>query len=149
MVDTTPPTVTINPVTSPTSSTSQPISGTREADASITITSPNATIGSISYLTPTTWGVNISGLQPGDNTITATATDSAGNSATVAVNIMITGSAKPGDCDGDGKVTIAEVQSAINMYLGLKPVTGCVDTDGGGSVSIAEVQKVINGYLGL
>lgn len=56
---------------------------------------------------------------------------------------------KPGDCDGSGNVSIAEVQAAINMYLGLKPVTACVDTDASGSVSIAEVQKVINGYLGL
>jgi len=50
------------------------------------------------------------------------------------------------DCD---PVTIAKVQGAINMYLGLKPVDYCVDVDGSGTVSIAEVQKVINGYLGL
>jgi hypothetical protein len=56
---------------------------------------------------------------------------------------------KPGDCDGDGKVSIAEVQSAINMYLGLKGAEACVNTDGTVGVGIAEVQKVINGYLGL
>jgi hypothetical protein len=54
-----------------------------------------------------------------------------------------------GDCDGDDKVSIAEVQAAINMYLGIMPVSACVDSDNSGSVSIAEVQKVINGYLGL
>jgi alpha-tubulin suppressor-like RCC1 family protein/ribosomal protein L27 len=59
------------------------------------------------------------------------------------------GPTKPGDCDNSGTVTIAEVQSAINMYLGLKPVTTCVDTDQNGIVSIAEVQKVINSFLGL
>ena len=57
--------------------------------------------------------------------------------------------AQPGDCDNDGAVTIAEVQSAINMFLGLKPVAACVDKDGVGGVSIAEVQKVINSFLGL
>jgi len=55
----------------------------------------------------------------------------------------------PGDCDGDGNTSIAEVQGAINMYLGLKATESCVDSDDSGSVSIAEVQKVINGYLGL
>ena len=57
--------------------------------------------------------------------------------------------AKPGDCDNSGTVTIAEVQYAINMFLGLKSAEACVDQDGSGGVSIAEVQKVINGFLGL
>jgi hypothetical protein len=56
---------------------------------------------------------------------------------------------KPGDCDNSGTVSIAEVQSAINMFLGVKVVAACVDQDGVGGVSIAEVQKVINGFLGL
>ncbi len=56
---------------------------------------------------------------------------------------------KPGDSDGNGQVSIAEVQGAINMYLGLKPTESCVDTDRSGNTSIAEVQKVINEYLGL
>ena len=52
-----------------------------------------------------------------------------------------------GDCNGDGTVTIAEIQSAINMFLGLTiPVTPCVDEDNSGSVSIAEVQKTINTF---
>jgi hypothetical protein len=56
---------------------------------------------------------------------------------------------KPGDCDTNGTVTIAEVQSGINMFLGLKTAEACVDQDGAGGVSIAEVQKVINEFLGL
>jgi hypothetical protein len=58
-------------------------------------------------------------------------------------------SAKPGDCTTDGTVTITEVQSAINMFLGLKTVESCVDLDGANGVSIAEVQKVINSFWGL
>jgi len=54
----------------------------------------------------------------------------------------------PGDCNDDSSVAIDEVQSAINMYLGLKVSQACVDLDGDG-VRIDEVQKVINGYLGL
>jgi PKD repeat protein len=54
----------------------------------------------------------------------------------------------PGDCDGDGAVSIGEVQKAINMFLGtLAPGCG-VDCSGDGTVSIGEVQKVINAFLG-
>ncbi len=55
----------------------------------------------------------------------------------------------PGDCDSSGTVAIAEVQSAINMFLGLKTVEACVDLDNSNNISIAEVQKVINSFLGL
>lgn len=55
----------------------------------------------------------------------------------------------PGDCDGDGQVSIGEVQKAINMFLGtLAPACG-VDCNGDGTVSIGEVQKVMNAFLGL
>ena len=55
----------------------------------------------------------------------------------------------PGDCDGNGVVSIGEVQKAINMFLGtLAPSCGA-DCNGDGVVSIGEVQKVINGFLGL
>jgi beta-glucanase (GH16 family) len=56
---------------------------------------------------------------------------------------------KPGDSDGDGTVSIAEVQSAINMFLGLKTADSSVDQNASGDVSIAEVQKVINSFLGM
>lgn len=54
-----------------------------------------------------------------------------------------------GDCNGVGGVTIDEVQSAINMFLGISPVRACVDESGNGSVSIDEVQKTINSFLGI
>ena len=58
-------------------------------------------------------------------------------------------SGKPGDCDGNGTVSIGEVQKAINMFLGIQ-APGCgVDCNGDGQVSIGEVQKVINAFLGL
>ena len=55
---------------------------------------------------------------------------------------------KPGDCDNNSTVGIDEVQSAINMYLGLKLVRGCVDVDDSGGVSIAEVRLTFNAFLG-
>lgn len=71
------------------------------------------------------------------------------NSATVSITVTPPTTSKPGDCDGVGGVTIAEVQSAINMFLGIKTVATCVDLNGVGGVSIDEVQKVINAFLGL
>ena len=54
-----------------------------------------------------------------------------------------------GDCNNDNKVTIDEVQSAINMFLGLKTPLNCVDENRSNSVTIDEVQKTINTFLGL
>jgi hypothetical protein len=118
---------------------------------SVVVISSNssATIGSVSYPTSTSWSATICDFQIGDNIITVTATDPEGNTSQASATITVNATAKPGDCDGSGSVTIDEVQSAINMYLGLKAVASCVDTEGSGTVSIAEVQKVINGYLGL
>ena len=143
-----PPAPVINPVQSPTTLTTQIVSGAMEAGATIIVTCPTATTGNITYPTNTTWSVAITGLTIGNNNITVTARDAANNSASSSASITVN-SGKAGDCDGDGKVTIAEVQAAINMYLGLKAVAACVDIDGSNSVTINEVQKVINGYLGL
>jgi hypothetical protein len=84
----------------------------------------------------------------GSKTLYAWAKDGAGN-ISLSISATVTVTSKPGDSDGDGTVSIAEVQSAINMFLGLKAAEGYVDMDGAGGVSIAEVQKVINSFLGL
>ena len=68
-------------------------------------------------------------------------------SGTLVIQSTVT--SKPGDCDYNGTVTIAGVQSAINMFLGLKTAESCVNIDNAGGVTIAEVQKVINSFLGL
>ena len=54
-----------------------------------------------------------------------------------------------GDCDSDGTVSIAEVQAAINMFLGIRAIQDCVDVNENGKVSIGEIQKVINKHLGV
>ena len=100
--------------------------------------------------------------QPGSYTITAAATGYQTKSlssvsvtpgmvldASMSLSVMSGAISVPGDCDKDGIVTIAEVQSAINMFLGLKTAESCVNTSGDIAVSIAEVQKVINSFLGL
>ena len=55
----------------------------------------------------------------------------------------------PGDGNGDGVVSIGEVQQAINMFLGTQPPGNGVDCNADGVVSIGEVQRVINAFLGL
>ncbi len=84
----------------------------------------------------------------GNKTLYAWVKDSTGN-ISLPLSAILNVSSKAGDCDANGSVTIAEVQSAINMFLGLKAVEVCVDQDSSSGVSIAEVQKVINSFLGL
>jgi PKD repeat protein len=67
-----------------------------------------------------------------------------GKTGTVTV-----GPGLPGDGNGDGVVSIGEVQQAINMFLGTQAPGNGVDCNGDGIVSIGEVQKVINAFLGL
>jgi len=55
----------------------------------------------------------------------------------------------PGDANGDGQVTIGEVQQVINMFLGSMPAGNNADCDGDGQISIGEVQKAINAFLGV
>ena len=123
--------------------------------AGATIKVGNATTKTLSN------GVFLMVVQPGSYSISASATGyqtknvsgltaTSGTISDASMTLTTTTTTtKPGDCDGIGGVTIAEVQSAINMFLGLKTPLVCVDVDGNNSVSIAEVQKVINSFLGL
>ena len=74
------------------------------------------------------------------------AMDPVGNVGTSTPQIL---SLKVGDCDNTGNVSISEVQSAINMFLGMKTPAVCIDYDAAGDVSISKVQKAINSFLGL
>ncbi len=122
--------------------------------------------GTISCTAPTYNGVCTCTITPSTGYQLATLTDNGtnvfssvtGNSyiinnVTATHNIGATFTVKTfnkaGDCDNSGEVTIAEVQSSINMFLGLKSAEVCVNTDNSSDVLIAEVQKVINSFLGL
>jgi hypothetical protein len=92
------------------------------------------------------------GAAPGNNLFTNTpaATDPKGDTVAISgSNTALNIASKAGDCDGNGTVSSAEVQSAINMFLGLKTAASCVDLDNSRSASISEVQKAIKAYLGL
>ena len=54
-----------------------------------------------------------------------------------------------GDCNGDGRVSIGELQRATAMRAGtVAPACG-VDADGGGTVSADELAAVVDSFLGV
>ena len=88
-IDTVPPTVSINPVTSPTDTATQTITGSMETGAAVTVSvNTTATPGVVTYPTTTTWSCTVTNLAWGSNVITATASDAAGNSATATATIL-------------------------------------------------------------
>jgi len=56
-----------------------------------------------------------------------------------------------GDCDDNGIVDIAEVQTVVNIFIGIQAVSTCpvADANGDGVVGIVELQNTINNHLGL
>lgn len=87
--DITGPAVTLNPATSPTNLNSQTLTGTIEAGAAISVTCPTATVGTVTYPTATTWTALLSQMQEGDNAITITATDEAGNTSSPVTTTIV------------------------------------------------------------
>ena len=81
---------TINPVTTPTTTNSQTLTGTKSQDAvSLVITCPTATIGVPGYPSVTSWSSAVTNLTLGTNTISIKAKDAAGNeSSSVTASIV-------------------------------------------------------------
>ncbi len=91
-VDTIPPSVGINPVSTPTNVSSQTLTGTREENAVVSVAvNTSASAGAIAYPSPTTWSCTISNLATGSNAVTVTATDAAGNPAIAEATIAFDG----------------------------------------------------------
>lgn len=55
----------------------------------------------------------------------------------------------PGDCNGDGVVAINELITAVNIALGLAPLSACpaADPDGSGTVTVDDLIKAVNSAL--
>lgn len=86
--DKTPPTLTIDPVVTPTNVPDQAVTGTREEGTDVVVTCDSATAGAMEYPTATTWRVYLTGLQQGENRLQATASDLASNRTTVSATIL-------------------------------------------------------------
>ena len=52
----------------------------------------------------------------------------------------------PGDCDGDGEVSIDELIVSVEIALGLRPLGDCdsLDADGSGTIEIDELVAAVN-----
>jgi hypothetical protein len=124
--DITPPALSIDPVTTPTSQSSQTLSGTREAGAAVTVTCATATVGEVSYPTATTWQAAISGLRLGENVIAAASEDAAGNAITATARVIVLSSTPP-------KITITATPDVIwppNHKMVPVAITGGVEATG-------------------
>jgi cysteine-rich repeat protein len=55
----------------------------------------------------------------------------------------------PGDCNGDGQVTVDEIVTAVNIALGNAPLTQCprADDDGDGQVTVDEIVRAVDAAL--
>lgn len=80
---------TIDAVTTPTNASSQTITGTVEAGASVYVTTDTDASDGTAVITGTTWSYNITGLVEGVNNITATVADAAGNITTRTSSITL------------------------------------------------------------
>lgn len=89
---TTAPVLTLNPLPTSTNVPNLAIGGNVSAGAKVTVAGDVAAIGGNATVTGTTWSYNISGLVPGVNVITVTATDAAGNATkkTASVTFDVT-----------------------------------------------------------
>ncbi len=56
----------------------------------------------------------------------------------------------PGDCDGDGRVTVAELVRGVRIVLGVEQLSACpaMDADGNGTVAVNELIGAVNAALG-
>lgn len=92
VIDTTPPALSLNPLTTPTSALVQTIRGTIEAGCTVNLGFDSGAIGGNAIVTGTNWqfttlNATTTGLQPGVNNLTIIATDPAGNKTTLTTMI--------------------------------------------------------------
>ncbi|MBT0652288.1 Ig-like domain-containing protein [Geomobilimonas luticola] len=88
---TTPPVLAIDPVAANVSTSNITISGTVEASSTVAVaTGSTAVASAVAYTSATTWTCDITGLLPGSNVITVTATDGAGNTASQTATVVYT-----------------------------------------------------------
>lgn len=82
-------------------------------------------------------------------TVTATATHTAPSPPTSTPTPTEPVTACPGDCDGNGRVSIAELVRAVNIALQNDTVANCraADVNGDGRVTINELIQAVNSAL--
>ncbi|MBI4957968.1 MAG: chitobiase/beta-hexosaminidase C-terminal domain-containing protein, partial [Desulfovibrio sp.] len=125
-IDTVAPAITINAVTSPTNVSSQIIGGTVEAGGTVAV-SLNGGTAANAVVSGTTWSYAVTGLKEGANTITAKATDAAGNAATATASITVD-TAAPVTTASPAGGTFGAAQSVLLSCADNTGGTGCSKT---------------------
>jgi hypothetical protein len=141
-------TATTSASATPTPSVTAPRTATATSSATPLDTAtpplPSATATASATATVATATVTVTATQTAPATATATPPDTATPEATATVP-----PACPGDCGGDGSVTVNELISGVNIALGNAPVSSCpaFDRNGDGEVSINELIAAVNAAL--
>ncbi len=86
-VDTRAPAVAIDPVPGPTGSADQVLTGWVEQGATVRVGTDTGASCAPAVAESGRWTCELRGLEPGDNRVTATATDPAGNTSTAAITV--------------------------------------------------------------
>ena len=131
--DTTVPTVTINSVTSPTTATSQILSGTASDNVALANVTVQVGTGApvAASLNETAWSYTVNGLVMGTNNITVKATDSSGNSSTKTTTIVV-------ESIQSTSLTVSDALLALQIAVGTVTMTN-------DQKSRLDVAPVING----
>jgi len=138
-VVTIPPALTVNPVTSPTTTSFLTLTGTIGTGASLNVSAnTSATIGPIS-IGAGTWSCTVSNLPPGLNTFTITAFNQATNSTTINVSVTYTppltitlsSTSIADDYQGSVGITVSNIPTAGGEIL----IEQLVDVNGSGVIA--------------
>ncbi|MBI5056517.1 MAG: cadherin-like domain-containing protein [Nitrospirae bacterium] len=113
-LDTTPPSLTLNAVSTPTGLSTQIISGTVEAGAAVHV-SVNGGAASAATVTGTSWSYTAGLTNAGDNTIEVSANDAIGNTTTLPVATIFRNMNTPPVAANDAAMTAMNVSKTINV----------------------------------
>ncbi|MDP3789246.1 MAG: LamG-like jellyroll fold domain-containing protein, partial [Candidatus Omnitrophota bacterium] len=118
-LDTTPPAIpTINPVTSPTNSTTQTITGTKSTDtATIVVTCATANVGTVSYPTGTSWSCALTAMAENTNSISVKAKDAASNESSPAAASILVDTTPPTGTISINNGSAQTSTTTITLYL--------------------------------
>lgn len=130
--------LTVNSVTTPTNQTSQILTGSREAGASVafSVASP-AVAGAVTYPTATTWSCTLLTLAVGDNLVNISAAADGKISASATATITVKGAPV---------LTLHMAQDGTVVSSQLLPVSGQTDADVT-TVTINGVQSPVSGGI--
>jgi hypothetical protein len=135
-VNVTPPVLTIDPVPATVTVSTVTISGTVDAGASVAVTAgATAVAGPVVYTSASTWKSDVTGLVAGDNTISVTASDAAGNTTppqSVRVTYLLPAPA----------ISVSSTVPGLTNAATLV-VTGTVDA--GATVTVTNTNTAISG----